>query len=512
MPDKKIVALEELKDIVEELKRKGMKIVHCHGVFDYLHLGHIKHFESAKKQGDILIVTVTPDNFVKKGPGRPFYTQDLRLEFLSSIEYIDYVSLNKWETAVETIKLLQPDFYVKGKEVLDNKDIDTINKDSKTVSNLSAEEEMLKSVGGRLFFTEEITFSSSRIINQITSAISEESKEYLNEFRKKHPIGEILRIINSINDLKVLIIGDSILDEYVYCQTMGMSGKEPMISYKFLESELHLGGVFAIANHLAGFTDNISIVSCIGNNSYEFIESSLNKSIERVLFVQNNSKTIIKKKYIDNYRMNKLFSIYNVDELKINAETEEKILKFLDKNLSRFDLVLISDFGHGTITPNIIEYLCKTDKFLAINCQLNAGNLGYNFITKYKRASFVSLNDREIRLPFQEKTNDIEIPILKLSKHLNLNKINITLGKSGIIYYNGEDFFHSPSFTTEPLDTIGSGDAVFALTSALAYKNVNPEMLSFLGNCIGGLATRIIGNRNPVDPIELKKFISYIMK
>ncbi|MEK6860175.1 MAG: PfkB family carbohydrate kinase [Nanoarchaeota archaeon] len=512
MPNKKIVSFEELKDIAEELRRKGKKIVHCHGCFDYIHFGHVKHFESAKKQGDILIVTVTPDNFIQKGPGRPFYSQDLRLEFLAAIEYIDYIALNKWETAVETINLIKPHVYVKGKEVLGNKDVDEVNDGTKKVSNLFAEEEILKSVGGKLYLTDEITFSSSNIINQITSAIPEESKVYLDEFRKKHSTSKILEIINSLKEIKVLIIGDAILDEYTFCQTMGISGKEPMISYKFLNSEIHPGGVFAVANHLAGFSENVNVVSCIGNNTYEFVESSLDKSIERSLFVQNNSKTIIKRKYLDNYRMNKLFSIYNVDELKISQETEEKILRYLDKNISRFDIILVSDFGHGMITPNILDYLSKTNKFLAINCQLNAGNLGYNFITKYKRADFISLNDREIRLPFQEKTGDVKVPILKLSKHLSLNNINITLGKEGIIYYKEGNFFYSPSFTRDPIDTIASGDAVFALTSILSYKNTDPEILPFLGNCIGGLATKIIGNRKPIDPIELRKFISYILK
>src|SRR3989344_6897433 len=107
MVESKIKKIEELTEIIDKLKREGKKIVQCHGCFDYLHFGHVKHFESAKKQGDVLIVTVTPDCFVQKGPGRPFYNHDLRLEFLSNLDPIDYVALNKWETAIETIKLLK---------------------------------------------------------------------------------------------------------------------------------------------------------------------------------------------------------------------------------------------------------------------------------------------------------------------------------------------------------------------------------------------------------------------
>ena len=164
------------------------------------------------------------------------------------------------------------------------------------------------------------------------------------------------------------------------------------------------------------------------------------------------------------------------------------------------------------ISENLRKYLINCGKFLAVNCQLNGGNLGYNFITKYEKGDFVSLNDRELRLPFQEKTGDIKIPIKKLSERLNLNRINITLGKSGSIYYQDGEYFHTPSFTKEPKDTVGSGEAVFSITSLLSYKNVNPEIIPFLGNCIGALATKIIGNQRAVDPIELNKFVSYIMK
>jgi cytidyltransferase-like protein len=515
MIPEKIKSLDELAEIIAELKKQGKKIVHCHGCFDLTHYGHSLHFLDAKKQGDILIVTVTPDEFIEKGPGRPFFNQDIRLKQLSCLEPIDYVALNKWPMAVETIKILKPDIYVKGKEVENNKNIDEITNPTESkekISNLSLEIEAVRSVGGEIYLTDQITFSSSSLINQITSAIPDESKEFLNNFRKKYSAESIIEVLKPLKSVRVLIIGDAVLDEYVFCKSLDKSGKEPIISYKFVKSEIHAGGVFALANHISNFSDNVSILTCIGNNTYEFTENSLNALIERNLFVQMESRTVTKRRYIDDYKLNKLFSIYNTDELIINPYTEQKILNYLEKNLLRFDMVIIMDYGQGIMTPKIIKYLCNSDKFLAINCQLNAGNLGYNFITKYSRADFVSMNEKELRLPFQERTSSINVPILKLSNQLKLNKINITLGKSGIMYYENGNFFNSPSFTKEPLDTIGSGDAVLALTSLLAYKSSDPELIPFLGNCVGGLATRIIGNRRSISEIELKKFASYILK
>jgi len=510
--EEKIKSLEELSDIVSTLKSQSKKIVHCHGVFDLVHFGHIQHFLAAKQQGDVLIVTITPDRFIQKGPGRPFFNQEIRLKHLASIQYIDFVALNQWPTAVETIKLLKPNIYAKGKEVLDNKDVDKLDfHHIKPISNLQAEIEALKSIGGEIYLTDEITFSSSRIINQITTSMPEESKNFLQDFKNNFGIEQILETIESLKNINVLVIGDSMLDEYIYSESMEKSAKEPIVSYTFGSSEIYLGGAFAVANHLSNFVDNICLVTCSGKTHQDLIDSSLGKNIEKKIFIQD-FPTMIRKTYLDNYNHSKIFEIYNTEEFKITSDSEQKILNYLQNNIQNFDMILILDFGHGMLSPNILDYLYKSNKFIAINCQLTAGNMGYNFITKYRRADFVSLDERELRLPFQNKTSNIEVSITRLSHHLNLDKINITLGKRGSIYYERGNYFCAPSFTKDPVDTMGAGEAVFSITSLLAYKNSYPHLLPFLGNSVGALAVKITGNQKPIEKSELKKFVAYILK
>ena len=165
------------------------------------------------------------------------------------------------------------------------------------------------------------------------------------------------------------------------------------------------------------------------------------------------------------------------------------------------------------ISQGLIDYLSNSKPYLAVNCQLNGGNMGYNFITKYKKADFISLNDKEIRLPFQIKDpNSTEASIVKLSQQLGNAKINTTLGKRGSIYFENNNFHKFPSFTTNPLDTIGSGDAVLCLTSLLSCKNIEPELIPFFGNCIGALSTNIFANRKNIDSTELNRFIKYVIK
>ena len=152
---KKIKTIDELANIISDLKSQGKKIVQCHGVFDLIHIGHIKHFEEAKSHGDILVVSITPDQFVNKGPGRPAFTTPLRLEFLAGIESIDFVVANQWPSAEELLKTLKPNIYCKGPDYKDHLDDLTGKIDDETLA--------IESVGGEIVYTDDITFSSSNL-------------------------------------------------------------------------------------------------------------------------------------------------------------------------------------------------------------------------------------------------------------------------------------------------------------------------------------------------------------
>lgn len=153
----KIKVLEELSQIIKKLKSEGKKVVLCHGCFDLMHPGHIKYFQAARNMGDILVVTLTPDIYIDKGPGRPVFNQDLRAESIAALECVDYVAVNKWPTAEETLRLLRPDIYVKGQEFE--------NLEDKT-GKIQKEYEVLKEIGAEMRFTNEIVFSSTKLLKQ----------------------------------------------------------------------------------------------------------------------------------------------------------------------------------------------------------------------------------------------------------------------------------------------------------------------------------------------------------
>jgi rfaE bifunctional protein nucleotidyltransferase chain/domain len=506
MKSNKIFELNELVEICEDLRDNKNTIVHAHGCFDLIHPGHIRHFKAAKEMGDVLIVTVTPDEFITKGPGQPLFNQDLRLESLAALCAVDYVSLNKWETAVETIKLLKPNYFVKGS--------DYSNRESDITKNIYLEEEAVKSIGGEIRFTDEITFSSTELINTHFEVLSDKAKKFLYEFKKNFNTEQIINHLKDLSDLKVLIIGDAIIDDYSYCRAMGKVEKSPIVSCKYLSTDLFSGGSLAIANHIAGFTDNVSLITCLGNldDKENFINSKLNPKIKTKFFYRDDAPTIVKKRYIERFNNTKMFEIYYFNEEPISNILENNIIEYLDENIGRFDMVLVADFGHGLITQPIADKIVEGGNFIAVNAQTNSGNFGYNLITKYKNVDYVQVDERELRLPFRDMFDDPKNLVEKLNRLIDCHQINVTLGTKGCMLFNEGRYYYVPVFSDNIVDTVGAGDAVLSITSMLACKNVEPDIIPFVSNCTGALAVKILGNKEPVNPLSLYKFIKSILK
>ena len=504
----KIKALNELEDVLAGLKKKGRIIVHSHGVFDLLHPGHIKHFEAAKRKGDVLVVTITEDRHVNKGPGRPIFNQYLRAENVAAIECVDFVAINEWPTAAEIIKKLKPHFYVKGNDYAKKKDDIT--------GNIYKEEEAVKSVGGQLQFTDEITFSSTSLINTFLAPYPAEAKDFLLQFRKRYSSKDIIDFLKSIENIKILVVGDVIIDEYHYCVGIGKSQKDNIIATKFLHDEVFAGGVLAAANHLGGFCKNVTLLSCIGtkNDYVNFIKSHLKANIKTKFYYCKDSSTVVKRRFVDPNFLTKIFEICYLEEKNYIASLLEKeIYGYLNSSLKEFDMVLVADFGHGLITPKLVEILCRKAKFLAVNVQTNSANTGFNLITKFPRADYICIDEPEIRLACHDRVSDLRKLILNISKELNCDKVIITWGHRGSLAYSKkEGFFEIPVFSKEVLDRIGAGDAYFSITSPCVFKNIPMEAAGFVGNAVGALKVLIVGHRSSVERVELSKYIIALLK
>lgn len=501
----KILSISRLAEITNELKGQGKKIVYCHGVFDLLHIGHIRYFKQAKDMGDVLIVTVTPDTYVDKGPTRPAFSERLRAEAVASLGFVDYVAINKWPTAENTLKLLCPHVYVKGAEFRGLKDpTDKIGKEARVV----------KEIGAELKFTDDIVFSSSSLINTYLSTLPEELEEYLQLFRKRYSIDEIMALMERMEQLRVLVIGDTIIDRYVYCDPLGISSKDPALAMKFNHLETFAGGVEAISRHVAQFAGEVYLGTFIGErDEYRaFIERTLEDNIHPRFFEKQNAVTTVKERFVDRYSLNKLFEIYYMDEDALEEREEQLFMEWLKETSAFCDLIVVGDFGHGAIGAKMRHELSREDKFICVNTQANAGNRGYHTISKYRSANLVSLAEHELRLEARDRQGDIRPWMEAFSVRLKTDYFIVTRGNKGCAIYSGGSFVQVPALAIKVLDRVGAGDALLSIVSLAAYLNAPLEVIAFLGNLAGACAVGQVGNRGPVTRSSLKGAVKALLK
>jgi bifunctional ADP-heptose synthase (sugar kinase/adenylyltransferase) len=297
-----------------------------------------------------------------------------------------------------------------------------------------------------------------------------EKKEFLIEFKEKYSFDDIINYIDSLKDLNVLIIGETVIDEYQYGRTLGKCGKFPIVSFKNEYIESYQGGILAIRNHIEDFV-----------NSVDYLTDSTATKIKR---------------YIEDKQ--KLFETY---------DTCENIYYNGQKNISEYDLVIIADFGHGYIRKSMINDIERDARFLALNAQNNSGNMGMNTINKYKRWDYLSIDTLELRLACSNQFDKIEDVIKeKFEKGI----VSITSNKEGSYLYDTKELLKVPAFAKNIVDTVGAGDAYLSISSLLAYKKAPLEIIGTLGNFVAGIACSYPGNKDRVTKNKLLTFISEV--
>lgn len=503
----KVVDLDALADRVRDFRLEGKTIVHCHGVFDVFHVGHLRYFEAAKRHGDILVVTLTPDEFVNKGSHRPLFPATLRAETIAALEVVDAVAINRWPTAVETIALLRPHVYVKGSEYR--------ARERDITGGIAREEAAVTAAGGRLVFTDDYTASATKIINSAFAPFSKDAQEYLEAFRARHERFDVRALFERMRALKVLVLGEAIIDEYVYCETLGKSGKEPVLTARTMNRERFSGGVLAIANHLASFVDRVDVLTMLGEQDAHrfepFIASRCAEGVHPTYVYTERAPTIIKRRYVESYPFQKLFATYVMDD-ELTERDHARLLDALAARLSAYDVVIVADYGHGMMHPGAIELTCDRSAFLAVNTQVNAGNYGFSTITKYPRAHFISLSERELRMDVRSRREPLAAIMERIAGKLACPRMIVTRGGQGCVCYaRAEQFVTVPAFTGKVVDRVGSGDALFAVSALCARLELPMDITGLIANVVGAQAVAIVGNKSAVDRVAVIKHIESIL-
>jgi rfaE bifunctional protein nucleotidyltransferase chain/domain len=505
--ENKILTLDELSAKAKECRDAGKKVVLCHGAFDLLHAGHIRYLKTARNKGDVLFVTVTADEFINKGPGRPVFSQDLRVENLGYLNFVDFVAVNTAPTAVNLLSEVKPHAYVKGPDYKQMEDDIT--------GNIYAEKKAVEAHGGKLVFTDDITLSSTSLLNEHFGVFPPETKTYLQSFKQRYSSEEIISVVQGLKNLNVLVVGDAIVDEYHYVDQLGQSSKGANLAVKFNSKEQFSGGSLAVAKHLAGFVGNVTLVTGLGkqNSHEEFIRSKLQKNITFEPFYFRDAPTIVKRRYVD-ADLVKLFEVYFYNDQPSSEYIDPEVCAWLEKNAEQFDVVIVPDFGNGFISTNMAKKLCDKARFLAINTQVNSGNRGYHSINRYSRADFVSLNGPEIRMATHNRHDSYECLAKSLIKKIGVKHFAVTLGSDGalLLDQSPEITHKTPILSTKVLDRIGAGDTFLSLAGLCLGGGLPSDIALFVGSAAAALDVQVVCNREPVTSVNLYKYINTLLK
>ena len=507
MTTHKIISIKELAERSRRLRAEGKCVVLCHGTFDLMHTGHIRYLQRAKQEGDVLFVTVTGDAYVNKGPGRPVFNEHLRAENLAALACVDGVAINHAVAAVEALHDIRPNIYAKGSDYRSHGDDVT--------GNIAREQEAVEAHGGHIFYTDEITFSSSSLLNEHFNVFPSETKEFLQGFRSRWSDKDLHRQIASLSDLKVLVVGDAIIDQYHYTVPLGQTGKGNVFAVRYDSEEQFAGGAIAVANHVAGFTNSVTLVTGLGavDSHEQFVRDKLQKNVSPEFFYFEDAPTVTKRRFVD-ADLAKLFEVYFFREDPLLKEAEGSVCEWLHAHVGSYDVVVVPDFGNGFITQPMIEVLAEKAKFLAVNTQINSGNRGYHVIHRYPRADFVSLNEPELRMAAHNRHDPLEVIAKQVGARTHVKQLAVTRGTKGVMIFDRDSkvFCKVPALSTRVVDRIGAGDAFLSLAGLCAAKGLEAEVAAFVGSVAAAMDVQIVCNREPVDPIALNKYVATLLK
>ena len=501
----KIVTRKELLKKIGKFPRQK-NILMCHGVFDLVHPGHIRHLNYCKNNCDYLVVSITADQHVLKADHRPYVPQNLRALNLAAIELIDFVIIDKESKPLNNIKFIKPDIYAKGYEYIDGK----IN------PRTQEEIDVINSYGGKFIYTPgDYVQSSSQIIENNKPDLKLVKLKTLMEIENVS-FKDINKCLNKFKNQKVFVLGDTIVDSYVNTDFIGSNAKTPTFSVRYIKNKNYVGGAGVVAKHLKSAGADVTFCSIIGNDKLaSFVKKDLSKiGIKTIFLTEKNRPTTNKKVYIaQNYR---LLKVDTLDNTPINDDLIEKISKEIKKIKS--GILVFSDFRHGIFNSSSINtFISSINKniFKVADSQIASrwGN-----ILDFKKFDLITPNEKEARFALGDQDAAIRPLATKLFEKSKVKSLILTLGQRGILTIrkakaknDSRAFFSIDSFADNVKDPVGCGDSLLAYSS-LAFKiSKNDLIASILGIIASSHEVEIDGNL-PINFDQITKTLILLEK
>lgn len=484
----KIKTPTEVRDLVGGRPR-GRKVVMCHGTFDIVHPGHIRHLLYAKSQGDVLVVSVTADAHIAKGALRPYVPQDMRAFNLAALEVVDLVIIDQDPTPLRNIALIQPDYFVKGYEYIKS----GIHKKSRE------EKDLIDSYGGEMIFSPgDIVYSSSQILEMAPPDLSDEKLLFLMD-GEKLSFDDLRATLDRFVGLRVHVVGDTIIDSYTHCSMIGGMTKTPTISVRYENRQSFVGGAGIVAKHLRAAGADVIFSTVMGEDAdRDFAVKDLEAAgVEARIIVDRSRPTTNKNYFIaDGYR---LLKVDTLDNRSISDDVVAKLATHLRDAAA--DVVVFSDFRHGLFNRHTIPELVAAIPVGAFRVADSQVASRWGNILEFQGFDLITPNEREARFALGDQDSVIRPLATALFQAANCRTLILKLGERGILTHrtrpegDPRTVIALDSFAGLVADAVGAGDALLAYaTLALVATGNDEAQASILGSIAAALECEMDGN------------------
>ena len=502
----KILELDQVITLADKTKKIGKKIVLCIGHFNVIHPGHIRFLNFAKKQGDLLVVAILDQKSIGVPNIDDYYSEDERAIGVASHEMVDAVYILK-KSAISFINELKPNFYIKGREFE--------NKQSLIKNEIEA---VVSHKGQVLFSSGEVDHSNFKdtTFKNSFSAIHKRKLEFYKTCLKQDI--SLTKLMNSVSDFKklnIMVIGDTIVDQFVSCDTLGVSSEAPVLAIREIENKEFIGGAAIVAQHVKSLGANCTFVSVLGDDyPADFVKQHIHEAgINTFLVTDPSRPTTYKIRYM--VENQKLLRVSRLKQHDISTDLENKICDFLD-SIEKYDGIIISDFVYGVITEKVLNKIFEISKtknikvFGDVQCSSQLGD-----VTKFQNIELITPTEKEARIGLSDQTSGLEALAHKLIKKTNNKNVVITLGSQGILTYshkeNSQDVESEYFCALEenPIDVAGAGDSVMSGYALGLCHGFTIMEASAFASCLAGISVSRIGNI-PIKTDEIHNYIQEI--
>lgn len=500
---RKIKTRDELRAAIGARPR-AKSVIMCHGTFDLVHPGHIRHLMYAKSKADLLVASLTSDAHINKANFRPFVPQDLRAMNLAALEIVDFVVVDENPTPVENIRFLQPDFFAKGYEY----SADGIH--PRTREEIAA----LESYGGQIIFTPgDLVMSSSALIDMTPPNLALDKLLALLQ-SEGLSFDEVRGALGKMQGVKVHVIGDTIVDSYTYCSLIGGTAKTPTFSVKFERQVDYPGGAAVVAKHMRRAGAEVVFSTVMGNDALkDFVLADLQAmGIHCDAVIDPTRPTTQKNAFITNgYRMLK---VDKLDNRPITGKTLDQLKSAVGRHPA--DAVVFSDFRHGVFNRQTIPPLTGAVPAGALRVADSQVSNRWGNILEFQGFDLITPNEREARFALGDQDSTVRPLAMDLYIKSRCKTLILKLGERGIITYRAPDpevrsFFTVDSFADRVVDPVGAGDALLAYATLSLAATRSNVIASILGSFAAAISCEHDGNR-PIAPEEVLKKLEALEK